>query len=237
MLRLEIDFLPVPRELDVAIVIDVLRMTTTAGVLFARGLSELSVLADIAEAHTAAAPSGALLLGEREGVKLPGFDGGNSPLEYMEMDLTGRSAVLCTSNGSKAVVTAAGARQLLLGSIVNAGVVAERAVELAEESVTLICAGTAGQVSMDDALGAYAIAKEIVRIDTATNASDGTRIVLAYGAQITDMRVALHEASHAALLRKIGFGADVDFAAHLNYLDIVPIRTSGRDHVFRATAS
>ena len=62
--------------LDTIIVIDVLRMTTTACALFSRSLSELTVVAEVEAARTLAAAEEALLLGERGGVKLPGFDGG-----------------------------------------------------------------------------------------------------------------------------------------------------------------
>ena len=90
MLKLELQLLPRPADFDVVIVVDILRMTTTSSVLVDRGLSELYVVAEEAEARQVARERGALLLGERGGLPLPGFDGGNSPLEYLHQNLQGK---------------------------------------------------------------------------------------------------------------------------------------------------
>ena len=229
--------------LDTVVVIDVLRMTTTACALFSRGLSELAVVAAVKDARTLAAAEGALLLGERGGVRLPGFDGGNSPLEYQH-DLSGQRAVLCTSNGSRAVERGANARHLLLGSIVNAPAVARKALSVAQEEIRLVCAGTDGEVSLDDVLGAACIARELVRLepalvrsdlttrDLATN--DGVKLALKVLSSTPDLEVGLKEARHAALLTSLGFGEDVRFAARLNSLEEVPQRVAQHPARFKA---
>jgi len=95
MIRLDVAFTPGARSDDVAIVVDVLRMTTTAASLFARGLAELTVIADESGARARAEATGALLRGERGGKALPGFDGGNSPLEHGDVDLTRLPIIKC----------------------------------------------------------------------------------------------------------------------------------------------
>ena len=88
--KLELQLLPRPTDFDVVIVVDILRMTTTSSVLVDRGLAELYVVAEEAEARQVAKERGALLLGERGGLPLPGFDGGNSPLEYLIKTFRGK---------------------------------------------------------------------------------------------------------------------------------------------------
>ena len=242
-MRLLLELLP-PHDtpdtvpLDTVIVIDVLRMTTTACALFSRGLSKLSVVAAVEDARTLAAAEGALLLGERGGVRLPGFDGGNSPLEYLDQDLSARRAVLCTSNGSRAVEGGRDARHLLLGSIINAAAVARKALFLAREEIRLVCAGTDGEVSLDDVLGAACIARELVRLEPALTRSgsknDSAKLALKVLEGTPDLEAGLREARHAALLASLGFGEDVRFAARLNSFEEVPQRVAQHPARFRA---
>lgn len=239
---LELDLVFVPSEPsdsedvaeDVAVVIDVLRMTTTATVLFARGLHELFVVADPDEAARLARRTGALLLGERGGLPLPGFDGGNSPLERLHDDLNGRSAILCTTNGSRAVEAAAGARHLLLGALVNARAAAHRAVSLAHRRILLVCAGTHGAPSLDDVLGAGLIIAEVVDLAPTAHLSDAARIAARLATDTRGLTASLGEAGHAHTLVELGFEADVAFAARSNAFDVVAQRVSGDPIRFRA---
>ena len=226
MPNVTVDLLPTSRPCDVAIVIDVLRMTTTACHLFSRGLHELAVVADVKAARTRASRDEALLLGERHGVKLPGFDGGNSPLEYERFELSDRRAVLCTSNGSFAVEAMHEAEHLLLGAIVNARAVAQRALELAASGVTLVCAGTEGEISLDDAFGAGCITREIVRFNPEVALSDSAKLGLQLYRNAAAPAQLLRESRHGAQLERLGFARDIDFAAHADRYDIVPVRTA-----------
>lgn len=225
MLRVNVAFLPGAPVPDTAVVIDVLRMTTTATVLFARGLADLRIVAGEDEAREEARAAGALLLGERHGVKLPGFDHGNSPLEYAAMDLSGRRAVLCTTNGSKAVEASSGARHLLLGAIVNDAAVARRALELAETEVTLVCSGTEGRLSLEDVLGAACIIERIMDLREDVELTDAARVALLTKAGAGPLEAAVRQARHAATLEGLGFGADIGFAAGRGALDQVAERT------------
>ena len=235
MIRFELDLLPTPRETDVAIVIDVLRMTTTAAAMLAHGYRDLSVVAGVAEAHELAARTGALLFGERHGVALPGFDGGNSPLEHDGRE-TGLRAVLCTTNGSKAVESVL-ARHLLLGAIVNATAVARRALELAEREVTLVCAGTDGAPSLDDVLAAGLVLWALRAANDATTLSDTCQMALDVAAATSDPLSGLRRATHARTLTDLGFGDDVAYAASLDRLDAVPERRSVRPALFAPAGS
>lgn len=223
-MRLKTDLVPTSPPSGVVVVIDVLRMTTTASALFSRGLEALFVVPDPPDAQALAAREGALLLGERGGHPIAGFDGGNSPVEHAARDLTGRTAVLCTTNGSKAVGFAGPAKHVLLGSIVNARAVAERALGLTKDGVTLLCAGTLGQLSLDDVLGAACIARELVRLEPALRLDDSGTLALTLLKAQGDLYALLREAEHAKLLQALGYGEDVTFAAGLNTLQAVPQR-------------
>jgi 2-phosphosulfolactate phosphatase len=233
-MRLDVKLLSQAAPTDTAIIIDVLRMTTTATVMFANGLSRLWVVADIAEALRLAEQQQALRCGERGGQRLPGFDAGNSPIEAQGLSLARRSAVLCTTNGSKAVEAAAGAKHVLLGAIVNAKAAAERALSLAGHELCLICAGTDGAVSLDDALAAAVMARELLALKPTLALSDSAKLVLAALTATPDLEQGLRQARHAALLTSLGFDEDITFAARPNRYSLVAERVELHPAAFEA---
>ncbi len=200
-------------------------MTTTSGLLFSKGLEELFVVAEVEDARGLAAQTGALLLGERGGEKVEGFDGGNSPLEYTQ-SLSGQKAILCTSNGSKAVQTTREVEHVLLGAIVNAKAVAARVLEVATKNITLICAGTGGHISLDDVIGAACIARELLDFNSKLDLTDACKIAVGSLELNSDLLSGLQGAHHSTVLKNLGYEEDIAFAAKLNLLDTVPVRAS-----------
>lgn len=120
------------RPTDVAIVIDVIRATTTLTVLFDGGCARVLVAGDIPEARAFAArhPGAYLLAGEIGGLRPPGFDFGNSPVELSAAALRGRELIFSTTNGTRALHACAGARAILAGSLRNAQAVCQAALRL-----------------------------------------------------------------------------------------------------------
>ncbi len=131
-----------------AVVIDVLRATSTVPTALANGALFALARADVDEAFAERAAleregTAALLGGERGGNKLPGFDAGNSPLEYGPARVGGKAVVLCTTNGSPALEACSRAAALFAASFLNAGATVRRLVRSAAP-VTLVCAGKEG---------------------------------------------------------------------------------------------
>lgn len=145
----------------IAVVIDVLRASTTMITALANGAVRVVPVADVDEARRIAADvePPVLLGGERGGLRLPGFDLGNSPLEYGPARVAGRTVVITTTNGTAALQASRGAREILVGAIVNRSAVAAAIRGLAGpgDAVHLVCAGTDGLVSAEDVLAAGAI--------------------------------------------------------------------------------
>ncbi len=226
MIAVDLAFVPPGHDARSVVVFDVLRMTTTACVLLDGGLEVLTVVADPDAARREAVATSALLLGERQGVALPGFDGGNSPLEVQRLDLPRRRAVLCTTNGSFAVEAAGAAEQVLLGAVVNAAAVAEALLASPAGDVLLLCAGTQGAVSLDDVVGAACVLAELRARSDDLAMTDACMLALGLLDGPAGVPALVERAAHARLLRDIGFGADVDFAARCNLLGVVPARVA-----------
>jgi 2-phosphosulfolactate phosphatase len=139
------------------IVVDVLRATSTIAQAIESGYERVYCCGEVEEAFALRDELGdAVLAGEREGNPLPGFDLGNSPLEFLEPRAA--TVVLTTTNGTRAIVqAAANCDAVLVGSLLNLEAVAAAARGLGQD-VEIVCAGLRGGYSEDDAYCAGRIA-------------------------------------------------------------------------------
>jgi len=156
-----------PQELAGAtvVVIDVLRATTTIVHALEAGARAVIPCLEIDEAKAVAAELGqdALLAGERLGLPIDGFDLGNSPSECTPDRVAGRTLVLTTTNGTRALGRCKQASGVLVGAFVNATAVFRRIAE--EPRVHILCAGTRGERGHDDELLAGMLAGWLDRHD------------------------------------------------------------------------
>ena len=131
------------------LVVDVLRASTTIIAALAAGCAGITPVADPVEARRRAGAHGVLLAGERRGEPIPGFDLGNSPLEFTRERVGGRTVVLTTSNGTRALLAAREAHTIGIAAFVNLTAATEWAVAEARDLI-VICAGERGRRSLED---------------------------------------------------------------------------------------
>lgn len=221
-----------PGTLDgvAAIVIDALRMTSVAATALSNGCAGVLACAEVDSARQAASETDALLGGERNALLIPGFDFSNSPLEYTPERIAGRRLVMSTSNGTKAIAAVSGAKRALLGAFVNASAAA-RAVA-GEETVVIVCAGTLGAFTLEDALAAGAIL-EALQAQGVPLVPDDMAVAarMLYDAAKDDLYAALMPTKHFSRLRALGFEEDLRYCLTLDKLSAVPQR--GEDGWFR----
>jgi 2-phosphosulfolactate phosphatase len=150
-MRVHVAFTPAETvRAPVAVVVDVLRATSTIVQALASGYRRVLCCAEIDEARKLRERLGeGVLAGERLAQAIPGFDLGNSPAEFVEP--RGETVILTTTNGTRAIVAAAaGAETVLVGSLLNLAAVAD-AVREAGADVEVVCAGVDGRFTLDDA--------------------------------------------------------------------------------------
>src|SRR5262245_9964536 len=153
----------------VAVVIDVLRASTTIVHALAAGCRAVRPCLEVEEARQLAGGMrvGRVLLGgERGGAPLPGFDMGNSPREYTAPVCRGTTLVLTTTNGTRALLRAAEAARVLVAAFVNYSAVCEQLRQEARP-LHIVCAGTAGSVSLEDTLLAGALVDFLCQVGEA----------------------------------------------------------------------
>jgi 2-phosphosulfolactate phosphatase len=229
---MQVDVLLTPRDVRaerlaerVVVVFDVLRATTTITAALAAGVAEVRVFESLDAATVAARAFGggaAVLCGERQCLRPPGFDLGNSPGAFARGAHAGKTAFMCTTNGTRAIVAARTAKVLLIGAIVNASAVARRVVDEGLGAATLLCAGTDGEPAMEDLMGAGAVIDEMNRESTVAVENDAARVALRlFRASRDDLSGALADATGGRNVIAVGLAGDVEFAARLNSLAVV----------------
>jgi 2-phosphosulfolactate phosphatase len=226
----------------IVVVIDVLRASTTIISALAHGAAGVRPVLTVEAARALAASGGPdstmLLGGERGGLRIDGFDLGNSPLEYVPARVAGRHIVITTTNGTAALDACGRAAEVLIGGIVNRTAVAARARSLAmvhgAPDIHLVCAGTDGQVTEEDVLAAGGILDAASRqpgsdrdmLDaSAMVAREAFRGVLATAAD-ADATLAIAAAFAVSRggrnLIELGMQADLPAAAAIDSLPVVP---------------
>lgn len=229
---------------ELAIVIDTLRFTTTACQAFKAGAEELQVASEIDQIRSmrdacSKAKNATALCGERHGHKIDGFDLGNSPYEYTSESVSGKSLFFTTTNGTRAISAAqeSGTTSVWLAALVNRHTVAQRLQSESPVSAQLICAGTDGQIALEDVLAAGAILAAL-QVSRAIITGDGAAIALAawesYQARISN---AFHTAAGGQNLIEAGYEKDLKFAAQVDYLNLVPANSSAATDCFRCQPS
>lgn len=206
------------RAADLAIVIDVLRATSTVTQALATGYRRVLCVESIERAQALRGP-GRVLAGERSCVKPEGFDQGNSPIEALEC--AGRELVLTTTNGTPAITRAAAhADTVLLGCMLNldAAIRATLAHMTAGAlDVQLVCAGTDGAVSLEDTYVAGRISRGLPGSRT-----DAARVAEAVARGFRTPLEALCAGADAWALEAAEMSDDIDFCARESLLDVVP---------------
>lgn len=212
-----------------AVVIDVLRATTTISTALAAGCVRVlpTRSPDEARAKRAELPPGSVVLGgERGGVRIDGFDLDNSPLSYTPATVGGKTLIITTTNGTEAMGRAAGAAELIAASFLNVGAV-ERWLNANADGIVLCCAGEQGTPSEEDELCAGLLIDRLRAAGADLELNPAAAAAVQSWRAVTDLRTALRQAEHGQVLAGLGFAADVDFAARLDSITTVARRSDG----------
>jgi 2-phosphosulfolactate phosphatase len=212
--RVDVAFTPSEaRRAHVAVVIDVMRATSTIAQALAAGYERVLCCGEIEEAHALreAHGDGAVVGGERKGVVIDGFDLGASPRDYLEPRAS--TAIMTTTNGTRTILAAAASSDhVLLGSLLNLDAAAAAAAAPGED-VTLVCAGYEGAFAVDDAYCAGRIVELLAgeRTDAAVAA-----------AAIARAFPTPWEGVNARTYGPPGLEEDLRWCTQENTLDVVP---------------
>ena len=214
----------------VAVIIDVLRASTTITHALANGAARILPCGEVEEARQIASaldPDEVRLGGEREGVLIEGFHFDNNPLAYTPTAVAGKTIVFTTSNGTRALLRAAGADRVLIGSFVNLqGIVNQ--LQNDPRPVHLVCAGTKGSITIEDSLCAGAIVDRLLATEQESNPWNDDQLQLAlalfrqHSVTPESFRRAMRSGFGGRNCVRLGFDEQIDLAGTYDLFEIVP---------------
>ena len=209
----------------IVVVIDVLRASSTIVTALMNGAKAVIPVADMGEASKISQnvdSDNYLLCGEKDAVKIEGYDLGNSPLEYTKEVVGGKTLIFNTTNGTKAIKKSMGSSQVYIASFLNVGTVVKH-LKKVDQQIVLVCAGWKGRLAFEDMLLAGNIINDLCGGTLEDESRDGAKVAFSlydrYGGDIASV---IHKSNHAMRLKEVVGSDDIDYCCRLNTAEILP---------------
>ena len=226
----------VPGQLDgtTVLVVDVLRASTTMIAALGNGCAAITPVGDAMEARRLArahGANGALVAGERHGEPIAGFDCGNSPLEFTQDRVGGKTVFFTTSNGTRALLAAREAHAIGVAALVNLTAAADWAVGEGRD-VVVLCAGERGAPSLEDHVCAWLLVERMTTAAPAAASSPAAQAAAVEGRRYAEDVTRLRQDSPwARRLEAAGRGADIAACLRVDTTTLVPVYLPSVDKV------
>ncbi len=217
---------------DTAVVIDVLRATTTIATALdvgAEAVATFKSLESLMEVSENWPAQKRIRAGERGGAKVEGYDLGNSPLDCTTELMKDKRLFLSTTNGTKALQAVEQSSTVITAALINRGSVVKYLLKQNPETVWLIGSGWEGGYSLEDTVCGGAIAQSLLNNGTVpvTIGNDEVIAAVALYSQWQDNLLELmHQASHGQRLLGLGGQEDLKYCATLDIIETLPIQKS-----------
>ena len=210
------------------IIVDVLRASTTVATALGNGAKTVIPLEgpdEVISRSKEFARSQTLLAGEQKMHPITGFDLGNSPQTFTPEVVGGKTILITTTNGTRALLGVQGARDIVIASYVNfTAVLAMMKVAASSNTdIAIICAGEEGSFTLEDSACAGRYVRAIPkRAALAVNDAAAASVLIEkkYGDNIAKV---FKESTHGQALESAGFGDDLAAAAEVDSYPVVPI--------------
>lgn len=208
-------------ENSIVVVIDILRATSSIVYGIDNGAQAIIPVAQVEECMNYA-DKGYLLAAERNGEVVEGYDFGNSPFSYTAGKVAGKTIVLTTTNGTKALHLARKrASQVVIGSFLNLEALCEW-LKTQEKDVLLLCAGWKDQFNLEDTIFAGAVVNQLrnrfTHYDDASVAAEDLYLLAK-----DDLRAYIHKSSHSHRMVALNIEEDVKFCLQTNICQTIPV--------------
>lgn len=207
------------------VVIDVLRATTTIAAALASGARGVVPVASAGHAQALAqvlAAEQPLLTGESQSLKIPGFDLGNSPREMTPEAVSGRLIIMATTNGTRTLAQATGARRVVTAAFTNLGAVVASFLRDPQD-LLVACSGKEGAACLEDTVCAgYLIERLENGLDIDLQLGDAALLAQAASEPYDRVLDMLWRSEHGRYLVQQGLEADLPACAAMDTRAILP---------------
>jgi 2-phosphosulfolactate phosphatase len=222
------DIKPEKNQDKTVIVIDMLRATSVITTAIANGCKEVIPLLTVEEAMELVRENRQhhILGGERKALKIEGFDCSNSPLEYGCESVKDKTIVLTTTNGTRAIRGSEGARNIIIGAMINGAAVAKKVLEL-NNDVVIVNAGTYDEFSIDDFICSGYIIECISELSNVELSDIAVTAHYIYKNN-EDIFSFIKLASHYKRIEELGLKDDLEYCCKKSIVDVVPEYRDGK---------
>lgn len=208
---------------SVVVVVDVLRATSAMCVAIEKGVEKIIPVSTVEEALDYKGKENHILAAERNGKIVSGFDYGNSPLTYLNQDVKGKTLVVTTTNGTKAINIAKVDHMVVIGSFLNISSLTTYLTEL-NKDIIILCAGWKNDFCLEDTLFAGALVNKLEQTNNFVSTSDSCSMAnLIYKSAKDDMFVFLENSQHRKRLSDLNIIDDVIFCLKTDKTSLIPI--------------
>ncbi|MFR5266299.1 2-phosphosulfolactate phosphatase [Clostridium sp.] len=208
----------------VIVIIDVLRATSVITTALYNGAKAVIPVLTVEEAfekkkELLSLGKEVILGGERQALKIEGFDFTNSPLEYKSEEVKDKSIIFSTTNGTRALNSCSGGEVVLIASLLNGQAIAKELIRL-NKDIVIVNSGTNGEFSMDDFICGGYIISEVVK-EITCELTDISKVAKDFYENNKNLRIALKEAKHYEVLKALSLEEDIEYCLNQNIYDIV----------------
>ena len=215
----------------ISIVVDVLRASSTITALLGKGCSKVFPVSTIDEAYFFKKKKGYLIAGERNGITLPDFDFGNSPIDLEQINVKGKNVILTTTNGTKVIRKLMDSEKVFIGCLLNAGACITKVLSLfykqSLNDIYIVCAGNKGKFALDDAICAGYLVETICRLTAPQQDSliitDAAVAVRQIYRSYPDILSGFKESTSGQILIDLSCYDDIHYCAEIDVYNCVPV--------------
>ncbi len=210
----------------IVVVIDVLRATTAMCVALENGVEKIIPVSSLEEAEEYKRMC-YLVGAERNGQIVKGFSFGNSPLCFYDESFKGKTIVMTTTNGTRAINTASKAKTVITAALVNLEAVCKYLLEQ-KKDVLILCSGWKDRFNLEDTICGGAIADYLLATGEFTSEHDSSVAAkYLYQSARDNYFGYLKSSSHRRRLKKLNLEEDIKFCLKPNQSSVVPILVEG----------
>jgi 2-phosphosulfolactate phosphatase len=211
---------------EIVVVIDVLRATSAIASALHHGVEKIIPVSSVEEARAYQA-QGYIVAAERDGQVVEGFPFGNSPYAFMNPDLKGKTVVLTTTNGTKAIQMASSKKIVVIGCLNNIDALCKWLIEQHKDTL-ILASGWKDKINLEDTICGGAIADQLLESRKFRADEDSTVAAkFIFRSAKEHLWSFLRSSSHRRRLIKLNIQKDVKYCLTLNTIDTIPVLEEG----------
>jgi 2-phosphosulfolactate phosphatase len=211
---------------SIVVVIDVFRATSTIAAALHNGAAQVVPMDDVQRCIDAGkATPNSITAGERDGKVAPGLQHGNSPTEYPNNFIDGKTLLLTTTNGTRLLHQAKNSKQIITGSFLNLGAVCDYLIAQ-KADVLLACASWKDRYNLEDHLFAGAVV-DAIGSHFSINCDSARAGKHLYNSAKPNLYEFIKDSSHYLRLSAYGLQADMQYCCQINKHNVLPIYKNG----------